>query len=759
MRKIAYLLMVLLTACSTTRHLPEDETLYTGIRKTVVEEADLSEVGHETVAEVKAALAVPPNNSLLGSSSLRVPFPMGLWIYNALHSSKKGVGHWFFNRFASKPVFISTVNPEVRVKVAQNILREHGYFRGTVAYELIPTNKREAKLRYTIKMNQPYLLDTIIYSRYNHPTDSLIRQKSGEILRVGDNFNVLNLEKERQQLSGLLRDAGYFYFRPDWVHFLADTTKVGKISLRVMPKAGLPSQALSSWDIGKRSISLYGYNGEMPTDSLQYKDLLIRYHDKLHVRPSVLYNRILLLSGDCYSQQKQLRTQEEFNRLGIFKYTEMQFLPRSKSDKQWLDMRLKAAYELPYDGELELNVTSKSTGQLGPGALYTVSKRNVFGGGEVFSVELRGSYEWQTNSSIEGRSSVINSYEFGASTSLTIPQIVLPWRGYKALTYPSSTVIRLYANQLNRAQFFKLLSFGGNAVYSFQSSAVSKHSITPFKLAFNVLQHTTLRFDTIMKNNPALYQSLQNQFVPSMNYTYTYDDASIKTKRNHFWWETSLTSAGNVTSAIYRLFGKSFREEKSLLGNPFAQFLKLTSEVRYNYRINERQSLVARLMGGVVYAYGNSAVAPYNEQFFIGGANSLRAFTIRSLGPGGYSPVSTNNYSYMDQTGNLKLEANIEYRFNILKRLNGALFMDAGNIWLLSADSARPQGEFSLSRLGKEIAVDVGYGFRYDLSFLVVRLDAGFALHVPYTTSKSGYYNIPTFNDGLGIHLAIGYPF
>lgn len=327
------------------------------------------------------------------------------------------------------------------------------------------------------------------------------------------------------------------------------------------------------------------------------------------------------------------------------------------------------------------------------------------------------------------------------------------------MTYPSSTVINLYANQLNRAQFFKLLSFGGNAVYSLQTSAVNRHSITPFKLAFNVLQHTTLRFDTIMKKNPALYQSLQNQFIPSINYTYTYDDTSIKTKRNHVWWETSFTSAGNVTSAIYRLFGRSFSEEKSLLGNPFAQYLKLTSEVRYNYRINECQSLVARLMGGVLYAYGNSSVAPYNEQFFIGGANSLRAFTIRSLGPGGYTPATTSDYSYMDQTGNLKLEANIEYRFNILKSLNGALFMDAGNIWLLSADSARPQGEFSLSRLGKEIAVDVGYGFRYDLSFLVVRLDAGFALHVPYTTSKSGYYNIPTFNDGLGIHLAIGYPF
>ena len=762
MKKLLYTLLILLTACSTTRNLPEGELLYTGMKKTVVENRDVSVAGDEALDEVDAALAKAPNNALFGSSSVRLPLPFGLWIYNAFQPSKKGLGRWIFKRFASTPVLISTVNPDVRVKVARNLLRDYGYFNGKVSYELIPGKKRQAKLKYKIDMQQPYLLDTVMYTHYSSRTDSLLQRRLvDKVLHKGDHFSVLKLDEERQRLSGLLRNAGYYYFRPELITFLADTIQQsGRVSLKVTPKSGLSAQALRPWNIGKRNIILNGFDGETPTDSLNYKDLTIFYQGKLRVRPQVLYNRFKLMPGELYSQRKQLRTLENINRLGIFKYTELQFVPRdTTAENNLLDVWMNAAYDLPLDGELELNVTSKSNDQVGPGASFTLSKRNVFGGGEVFTAKLKGSYEWQTNDPIGGSSSVINSYELGASAALTIPRLVLPGMGYKELTYPATTTFRLYADQLNRARYFKLLSFGGNATYDFQSSRVSRHSITPFKLTFNVLQNKTQRFDSITQANPALYLSLKNQFIPAMNYTYTYDDAVVRSKRNHVWWETSVTSAGNVTSGIYRLFGQSFSKEKKLLGNPFAQFMKLTSEIRYTYKINARQFVVSRLSGGILYAYGNSEVAPYNEQFYIGGANSLRAFTIRSLGPGSYRPDASKTYSYMDQTGNFKLEANIEYRFNLLGNLNGALFLDAGNIWLLKKDEARPGGQFNLSRLRKDIALGTGAGLRYDFSYLVVRLDAGIGIHAPYITSKTGYYNIPTFKDGLGIHLAIGYPF
>ena len=206
--------------------------------------------------------------------------------------------------------------------------------------------------------------------------------------------------------------------------------------------------------------------------------------------------------------------------------------------------------------------------------------------------------------------------------------------------------------------------------------------------------------------------------------------------------------------------GKSFKEKnKNLMGNPFSQFAKLSTELRYTFNISRRQSLAMRVMGGIAYAYGNASVVPYSEQFYVGGANSIRAFTIRSIGPGRYHSDEDNQYSYIDQTGDVKFEANIEYRFNIFGDLHGAVFLDAGNVWLVRPDEARPGAEFTLKKFYENIALGTGFGLRYDLDILVLRLDMGIGLHAPYDTGKDGYYNIPSFGKGLGFHFAIGYPF
>ena len=304
-----------------------------------------------------------------------------------------------------------------------------------------------------------------------------------------------------------------------------------------------------------------------------------------------------------------------------------------------------------------------------------------------------------------------------------------------------------------------MLSFGGVVSYDFQNNRKWKHTVTPFRLTFNTLQHTTAEFDSIIHVNQTLALSLSNQFIPAMGYTFTYDNT--RDRLNHrYWWETSVTSAGNITSLIYAAFGKGLKEkEKKFLNSSFAQFVKLTSEWRALFNVNGKHQIATRLMGGIIYSYGNLLVAPYSEQFYIGGANSIRAFTIRSLGPGSYHPDAANRYGYIDEAGDIKLEANVEYRFPLIGKLNGAAFLDAGNVWMLRNDESRPGGKFSLSRLGKDLALGTGLGLRYDMEFLVVRVDMGVALHAPYETGKKGYYNIPRFKDGLGLHLAIGYPF
>ena len=763
---IGLLLGLLSWSCSTTKNLPEGAVLYTGISKIEIQQPDASDAGRSTVEEVEAALAYPPNNALLGSSSVRVPFPFGLWVYNAFVNKEGKVSRWIFNKLAAKPVLISTVNPDVRVKVARNLLNEYGYFNGATSYALVPDKKdpRKAKIAYQVTMNQPYTIDSILYVRMRNRVDSLLPRLSSErLIRKGDNFNVVRLQEERERIADRLRDNGYYYFRPEYMIYQADTTITpGKVSLRIVPKEGMPRNALIPWKLGNVDFYLNGYRNEQPTDSIRYKDLTIHYEGKLRVRPKVLYDRLYFRPGDRYSQTQQERSQTALARLGIFRYSEFQYAPRDTMRRQdTLDLRIHTVYDLPLDGELELNVTAKSNDQIGPGAVFSVTKRNMFGGGETFGVKLRGSYEWQTGNKLDAGGSKINSYELGLSTTLTFPRLLFPTLGKRDLNFPATTTFRIYADQLNRARFFKMLSFGGDASYEFQPSATSHHSVTPFKLAYNLLQHTTAEFDSIADSNKALMKSLQDQFVPSMSYTYTYDDSPITTKRHHVWLQGSITQAGLLMNAAYAIAGKPFdKEGKKLFGNPFAQFIKGTVEARYNYQLGENQRLVGRIMAGAIYSYGNARTAPYNEQFYVGGANSVRAFTIRSIGPGRYYQSSDENkYAYIDRTGDLKFEANLEYRFQIMGDLHGATFLDCGNIWLLREDPDRPGGRLKAGHFFKDLALGTGFGFRYDMDFLVIRFDVGIGLHLPYETGKSGYYNLPRFKDGMGYHFAIGYPF
>ena len=762
------LLVCLITACSTTKNLPEGEILYTGIDKLEVLNEDETPAGVTALTEVEAALAYAPNNAIFGSSTMRWPFPVGLWVYNDFvkYQDKKGIGRWIFDHLGTQPVLMSSVNGETRAKVATNLLRDYGYFNGSVSYQEVPQKEpKTAKVSYIIDMAKPYYLDSIAYLRYPYVADSLIhatRQES--VLKSGENFSVIKLEEERQRLSTLFRNHGYYYYRPEFTTYRADTLqKAGYVSLQVVPRAGVPAEAKKQYYIGNTSVYLTGYNDEPPTDTLKLRTMTLYYSGKKPgIRPSALMRNFFFRKGELFSQDRQTFTQEAIARMGIFRYSEFRYaLQDTTAACDTLNVNMYATFDKPYNAELELNVTNKSTDQMGPGAIFKITRNNFKRMGADLSFELRGSYEWQTGKTVEGNSSKLNSYELGTSLSLDFPRLILPWKSndLRRSHYPQKTSFKIYGDWLNRARFFKMLSFGGNVTYEFRKSRLWKHTVTPFQLTFNTLMSTTERFDSITATNPSLALSLGDQFIPSMNYTFTYDNARLK-PRNQLWWETSITSAGNVTSLLYAAMGKSFNEKnKKMLGTPFAQFLKLTSEVRMLFKVGEKQHIATRLMGGVLWSYGNQTIAPYSEQFYIGGANSLRAFTVRSIGPGTYNPAGNNKYGYLDQTGDIKLEANVEYRFPIFGDLYGATFLDAGNVWLMRKDENRPGGEFKLKDLAKSIAVNTGVGIRYDLTFLVIRLDLGIALHVPYETGKSGYYNIPKFKDGLGFHFAIGYPF
>jgi outer membrane protein assembly factor BamA len=761
---------LLWASCSTTKNLPEGETLYAGVKKIEVTDPHPGQAMNGALAEIESALSYPPNNALFGSSSLRYPFPAGLWIYNAFVNKKGRISRWIFDTFAAKPVFISAVNPEVRSAVAQNLLRENGYFDGLSAFEIIPgKNPATAKIAYTLAMNRLYTYDSVQYMSLRHYADTLLKANEEEsLLRKNNPFNVVKLDAERQRIATLFRNSGFYYFRPDFIVYEADTLlSPGKIHLRVRRKEGLPPNALRPYRMGDVSVRIRGFENDLPADSITYRGLTIYYQGKLRVHPRILYGRIGFKPGDLYRQEDQQRTQTALSRLQIFSFTELQYTPRDtsrRSENDLLDARVNAVYDLPYDGEFEVNVTTKSNNYAGPGAIFGLTRRNAFRGGELLGLQLRGSYEWQTGDHAGG-SSQMNSYELGLSSTLAFPFILFPGYMYRNLAQPSATSFRISADLLNRAKFFKMTSFSGSMTYEFRPSNAVRHLITPFRLTYNKINPTAL-FDSISGVNKSLYLSLQDQFIPAMSYTFAYDN-NMAGARDQLWWETAITQSGNLLNGMYAILGRDFNQKgKGIFGNPFSQFIKGTTEVRYNYRVDRNNRLAGRLALGAIYSYGNALLAPYSEQFYVGGANSVRAFAIRSIGPGRYLPLlrrdgSTNPYAYIDRTGDLKLEANLEYRFKIAGDLNGAVFLDGGGVWTIRKDADRPNGQLKMSEFWNDLATGTGVGLRYDLSFLVARLDVGLALHLPGGTGGNRYFNVNPIKQksGRAWHLAIGYPF
>ena len=763
-----FLILLFSASCSTTKMLPPGEVLYTGIERIVVNDPvnQRHRGADEVMGKVEEALAYAPNNALLGSSTIRTPLPIGLWVYNA-HVGKKGRFHqWMYRWLAARPVTLTTVKPANRALAAQNVLHENGFFRGAARYEIIPDRKDslKARVRYLVTLGEPYVIDSVRFRRMQDRTDTTIKWRDEDrLLHRGDLFTLDRLEAERQRIATIMRNNGYYYFRPEYIEVQADSTKGDHlVDLRVRVRRDIPRDFIRKpWYLGRTAIRLIGYDGEEPTDSLTYRNVTIHYEGKLRLRPAVLRNALRYHRGDRYSLAAQEQTQAAMSKLRTFRFVDMQYTPTDTSAAcDTMNVRIRATYDYPLNSRLEIKGTINDNRYAGPGFTLALTRMNLFRGGENLSASVFGSYEWQTGARTAGHTGMVNNYEIGARGTLTFPRLILPHFGHKDRDLIATSRIDAQATVLNRARFFNQLSFGGSLSYVFVPNPFRGHTFSPLRLSYSRLIGTTAAFDSITSKNPSIRQSLQDQFIPVVEYTYTLDNSTVREERSKTRWHFSIAEAGNLLSATNLLFGRRWDEKgKTVFKNPYSQFLKMTTELRYNHYIDRHQRLAFRIGGGIIYSYGNATAAPYSEQFYVGGANSIRAFTIRSVGPGRFAPDRNDPYAYIDQIGDIKLEANAEYRFRIVGDLAGAFFLDVGNVWLLRDDPARPGGQFKWKNLLSDLATGTGVGFRYDINLLVFRFDIGYALHFPYDTGRNGYFNAPNFRDAFGVHLALGYPF
>lgn len=754
---------LLLGACSTTRRLGEGEVLYTGVHRIRIEADSGVVLSAAAESAAREPLSVAPNNPLY-SPYLRTPFPIGLWAYNYCYTPReKGFRYWFYKRLAKQPVLLSAVQPGLRTRVAVQALENYGHFGSQAACSLrYRKHGRKARVDYTLHVAPPYTYSRIAYPQPEGTLRPLFDSlQATSLLRPGAQYNLDTLTQERSRIAAQLRNRGYYYFRPEYLEYLADTTLAPRrVDLRLVLKPDVPAAALESYRVGGITVALRNVEPG-PADTLRLRDAEVVAQRPLKLRPRVLARALALRRGELFTVDAQNRTLNELGKLGVFRSVGMSVPPLdSLRGGREIDVRIDAQFDYPVSVSLETDVTSKSNSFLGPGISLKLSDNNLFRGGEVFSVALDGSYEWQTgNKNSGGRSSRLNSYELGLNATLDVPRLLAFGRLSGRLPAPRKTSFQLGLNLMNRPDYFRLIAFNGSAGYDFRTSPSSSHTLTVFRLVYNRLLHTTESFDETLEANPAIALSFRDQFIPSVGYTYTFDRSYGATASRRFYWQNSFSAAGNLLAGVLRLCGE--RQPQHLFGNRFSQFVRNVSEVKFFQRLGRRDNwLATRFLVGVGYAYGNSEVMPYSEQFYIGGANSIRAFTVRSIGPGSYRPAAGDSNGYLDQTGDFKLEANVEFRFGIMGRLHGALFLDAGNIWLLKNDPLRPGAELKWRGFWNEIALGTGFGLRYDISYLVLRADLGIGIHTPYPNpDRRGYYNIQSFKDGLGFHLAIGYPF
>jgi len=755
---------LVMTGCSTTSKLEEGEMLYNGMKLDLHPVAGEKLPG-EMVSDMKKAVNVKPNNPLpFISPYMRSPFPVGLWVYNHMSDSAGGLKGWIYRKLVEQPVLVTDARPDTRVKMLESILDDNGYFGSKASFSIQSgKNPKKGKIVYDIDVPRPYLIDSIEYindgTKLGHLIDTI--SKRSRYLRKGERFCVDSLISVRTKIANTLRNIGYYYFRPEYIEYLADTLITRHaVALRVTLAENVPDIARLQYRVG----NVVTYVTRRSTRNPGTPDTIFSSPDRGDVivyRPAKLRKNLIpscvtFRKGRIFSVWNMDRTQERLSRLGIFSNIQMQAVPADTSaSNPTLDLFINCQFDRPMEATLEANLAYKSNSYLGPGLIFGVTNNNTFGGAEKLSLTFNANYEWQTG---RNRGSVFNSYEFGVTGSLAFPRLLAPKFLKRTENELNWTTVSLGVDLMNRPHYFKMADFHVGLSYEWHPTRHVLNQLTLFKLTYNKLMHTTPEFDAVMEANPAVALSFQSQYIPQLSYTYTLDKFLERDKINGINFTATLTEAGNVFDGIYSLCG--VKGEKRLFGTPFSQFVKGQAQLVYSRRLikGTDQWLVSRVLIGAAHAYGNSKVVPYSEQFYIGGANSIRAFTVRSIGPGSYKAPADLQNGYFDQTGTFKLELNTEYRFPIISVLHGAVFLDAGNIWLLKNDPTRPGGQLKAKTFLRDLALGTGVGLRVDIGMLVIRGDLGYGLHAPYYNGTNHYFNI-AFKKAFAFHLAIGYPF
>ncbi len=552
-------LTFILSACSNTRFLTNDQVLYTGKTKIVIINSHKVKKTSSVKNQVSSITSHKINNALFGR---RVLPPVGLWVHNYWKADEsKKLWSWFYNTLSSSPVLISEVNPELRSKKIESELFDLGYFH-TKAWSHIDTNKnnpRKARVSYFIDLAPPFHYNMIVYDTISDPLDNLISKNSfKDQIKPGDQFNLAVLKTSRDTLSRRIQNSGYFYFVPEFIELQADTLKeTGKLNLLIGKKKELPKSVLSAYKLNNIIInnSQGSDSASTKADTTWYDGIAIISSGKI-LKDELLLNSVFFRKGDNYSYNAYQSTLNRLNNLGVFKSVNISF-KQNKSDSlaYLLDVVINLVMLDNISLDFEINLITESSGYFGPLLSTSISHGNTFKGAERLKLALTGGFEWQWGTKSESQLGTY-SYEVGINSGLTVPGIIIPFiKRAPSSMIMQRTSINADLNLLNRVAYYNMASIKTNLNYQWSVNKNIQHSFYPIYLNSVNLLRTTPAFDSVVNENIYIRKSFEEQFILGSKYEFTYNN-TLTIRPNNFLFTTGISAAGNIID-LFTGLGKS----------------------------------------------------------------------------------------------------------------------------------------------------------------------------------------------------------
>lgn len=649
----------------------------------------------------------------------------------------------FRNPFSRKPVIYDTLQARLSCQDLMTAMQNEGYMNADVSLNT-ETKGKKLKVTYLLHPGQPFLIGKVNYDIQDEGVQQLLHldQTDNQQIKPGMRFTVETLDNERKRIAGLLSDNGYFRFNKDFIHFTADTV------------------------MGRKDIALtlqlrkYKPNNNSPeVDHTRYliRDVLFQSNDsdRIHLRKQVLLNATAIKAGRPYDASALQRTYNNFARLQAVKYTNIKFA--EVPDTNLLDCHIQISTNKPSTISFQPEGTN-TAGDLGAAASITYTNRNLFHGSEQLSIEFRGAYEAITG--LEGYQDQ-NYTEFSVETKLVFPRFLAPFlsKSFRRRQTASSEWAVSW-NFQNRPEFHRRVF---SSAWRYRWSEPKHHLNYRFDLLdlnyvyMPWISSTFKRdyLDNAENRNAILRYNYEDIFIMKAGFTVSYTDGVDAVRAN-------FESAGNLLNGVSKGFGfkTNSQGQHTLFNIAYAQYVKFDFDYTHLFQFDKRNALALHAGLGVAYPYGNSTVLPFEKRYFSGGANSVRGWSVRELGPGKFKGTD-GRIDFINQTGDVKLDLNAEYRSSLFWKLQGALFIDAGNIWTLRNYAEQPGGQFKFTEFYKQIAASYGMGLRLNFDYFILRFDVGMKAINPAYESEKEHWSIfhPKLSRDFDFHFAVGLPF